>query len=87
MEEYVKQCEKAMQTGKKADLPKVLQSQLQDVQRGMENRGLEGTDPTESGGTKIYIGCSECTTTTTTFAKTILHKEKGVKVKSQKEEV
>ena len=40
MEEYVKQSDKAMQTGKKADLPKVVESLLQDVQLGMENRAL-----------------------------------------------
>ena len=36
MEECVPQCYKEKQTGKKADLPKILQLQMEEVQRGME---------------------------------------------------
>ena len=41
MEEYVIQCEKAIKTGKKADLPKMLQTKLEELHRARENQALE----------------------------------------------
>ena len=40
MEEYVMQCEKANKTVKKNDLPKRLQSKLEELQRARENAAL-----------------------------------------------
>ena len=40
MEEYIMQCEKAIQTGKKTDLPKRLQAKLEELQRERENAAL-----------------------------------------------
>ena len=89
MEEYGKECVKAMQPVKKADLPTVLQSQLQEVQRAMENRALAKakTPPKlEEPKTEMASNAKTSTITTTTLAKTGLHKEKEVKVQQQKEE-
>ena len=83
MEEYVKKCDKAMQTGKKTDMPKVLQSQLQEVQRGMENRALANlrSQPKveEPKSTPNSPNANTSTTTTMTLAKTSLYKEKDMK--------
>ena len=40
MEEYVVHCEKAIKTGKKTDLPKTLQTKLEEQQRALENQAL-----------------------------------------------
>ena len=40
MEEYLMQCEKAIKTGKKTDLPKLLQTKLEQLQRERENAAL-----------------------------------------------
>ena len=40
MEVYIVQCEKAITTGKKNDLPKRLQSKLEELQRARENAAL-----------------------------------------------
>ena len=83
MEEYVQQCDKAMQTGKKTDLPEILQLQLQEEQRGMQNRALaKARTPPKVEEPKCTTGsnANTSTTTTTTLAKTGQHKEKDVKV-------
>ena len=41
MEEYIAKCHKAMQTGKREDLPKYLQTKLNEQKRGRENEGLK----------------------------------------------
>ena len=40
MEEYIVHCEKAIKTGKKTDLPKMLQTKLEQLQRARENQAL-----------------------------------------------
>ena len=84
MEEYVKQCDKAMQTGKKADLPKKVESHLEEAQRAMQNQALQKarTPPKveEPKSMPDSPNANTSTTTTTTIAKTDLHKEKEVKV-------
>ena len=83
MEEYIKQCDQAMQTGKRTDLPKILQSQLQEQQRGMQNRALAKakTPPkVEEPKAAMPSDANTSTTTATTLAKTSLQKEKEVKV-------
>ena len=64
MEEYVVQCEKAIKTGKKTDLPMMLQINLEQLQRARENQALAkvrspakaaGTDPTPSTTTSTTM--------------------------------
>ena len=75
MEEYVMQCEKAIKTGKKTYLPKMLQTKLEQLQRERENAALAHanrppkvteTEPTPSPKTS-----------TVTIAKESEQKEKG----------
>ena len=40
MEEYIVHCEKAIKTGKKTDLPKMLQTKLEQLKRARENQAL-----------------------------------------------
>ena len=89
VEEYVTECENAMETGKEADLPKVLQSQLQESQSGMENRALsKARTPSKVDEPKSAMASNAKTITIiiTTLAKTSPQKEKDVKVQHQKEE-
>ena len=64
MEEYLMQCEKAIQSGKKIDLPKRLQAKLEQLQRERENAALAQansppkaaeTEPTPSSTTSTTI--------------------------------
>ena len=41
MEDYIVQCEKAMQTGNREDLPKYLQTKLNEQTRDGENEALK----------------------------------------------
>ena len=74
MEEYVMQCEKAIQTGKKTDLPKRLQTKLEELQRDRENAALaKANSPPKTAETEP----TPSTTTSTTIAKANDQKEKG----------
>ena len=89
LEEYVQQFEKAMETGKWTDLPKILQSQWEEEQRGMQNQALvkAKTQPkVEEPKTVMPSSASTSTTTAIPIAKTSLPKEKDVIVQEQKEE-
>ena len=86
MEEYVKESEKAMQTGKRPDLPKVLQPQLKESQRGMEKRALAKARTPAKVDEPMSAMVSNAkirTITTTTVAKTSLEKAKDLKVQQQ----
>ena len=53
MEEHVVQCEKAIKTGKKTDLPKTLQRKLEENQRARENQALaKASSPQKAAGTE-----------------------------------
>ena len=81
LEEYVQQCEKAMQTGKRTDLQKALQSQWEEDQRGMQNQALamSKTPPKlEEPKTAMPLSANTSSTTATTLAKTSLQNEKNV---------
>ena len=90
MEEYVTHCEKAKQTGIKTDLPKILQSHLEEEQRGMQNQALAKVktpskmeDPKSTPDSPNW---NTSTTTTTAIGKTDLQKEKELQMQEQKEE-
>ena len=52
-EEYVAQWEKAIKTGKKADLPQTLKTKLEDQRRAREKQALgKATNPTKTAGTE-----------------------------------
>ena len=64
MEEYVVQCEKAIKPGMKTDLPKTLQTKLEQLQHARENQALAKassppkaarTEPTPSSTTSTTI--------------------------------
>ena len=69
------QCEKAIKTGKKTDLPKTLQRKLEENQRGRENQALaKASSPQKAAGTEPT---PSSTTSTSMIAKASEEKEKG----------
>ena len=80
MEDYIVQCEKAMQTGKREDLPKYLQTKLNDLKRERENAALKKTaSPPKTTETVPTQNIKEARayTSTTTIAKTSVQVGKG----------
>ena len=83
MEEYAGKCEKAIKTGKKTDLPKMLQTKLEQHQRVQENQALAKTgSPPKAAATEPT---PSSTTYTTMIAKASEHKEKKRNASAQKE--
>ena len=92
MECYVAQCEKAMQTGKRDDLPKILQTKLALQKSDREDKALANSNsPPKSAETvptptvTEASACTSATTTTVVISSVTGEKEKGQKQKKQKE--
>ena len=80
MEDYIAHCAKAIQTGKRDDLPKYLQMKLNDQKRERENEALtKAASPLKTRETLLTPTIMEASssTTTTTVAKANVHREKG----------
>ena len=75
MEEYVAQCEKAIKTGKRTDLPKTLQTKLEENQRARENQALAKASSQEKAARTEPTSSSKISTTT--IAKPSQLQEKG----------
>ena len=77
-----------MQTGKRTDLPKILQSQWEEEQRKMQNKALvKSKTPAKVEEPKSAMLSSASTSTaTTTIAKIDLQKERVKEQKQKKEE-
>ena len=69
MEDYIAQCEKAMQRGKRVDLPIYLQTKLAEQKREQENKALQKTTSpaiaAETVSTPPITGARSSTITTT----------------------
>ena len=92
MEEYVIQCEKAIKTGKKTDLPKTLQRKLEENQRARENQALAKassppkaaeTEPTPSSKTSPTITTKESELKEKGNASSLKQKKEGEKKDKQ----
>ena len=73
MEEYVIQCAKAIKAGKKNDLPKRLQTQLEELQRAREKAALALSN---SAPKVAETERTHSSTTSTTIVKASEQKEK-----------
>ena len=79
MEESEAEWKKARQTDTKADLPKSLQSRLEEIERAKENQALaKASCPPKSAEAKSTLSTQAASTTTTaaTIAKANLQKRK-----------
>ena len=81
LEDYVRQCEKAMQTGKRDDLPKYFQTRLNEQKRERENEALMKTasPPKTAESVSTLVTSSACASSTTTTVVKV-----GVQVKEGK---